>query len=171
MKASRLHPQLKNKGFVPVHSYPVSICYLFSGQICSPQRLELDAPLKEGECSTCQSAWLGGIFTLSSPRCCFSLRTSRFYLPATQGGAGSPAHAAGHTCPVCPGASWGRRSVSPAHQHPTCTYLWQPSPGHCPNASGVTAPPAGSSSFPLYYFVDCLHHSAVEKFKCFVTFH
>lgn len=101
----------------------------------------------------------------------FLLRTGRFHWQPRREEEQAPAHAAGHTCPVCPGASWGRHSVSPAHQHPTCTYLWQPSPGHCPSASGVTAPPAGSSSFPLYYFVDCLHHSAVEKFKCFVTFH
>lgn len=46
-----------------------------------------------------------------------------------------------------------------------------PAPGIAPTPLEWQLHRAGSSSFPVYYFVDWLHHSAVEKFKCFVAFH
>lgn len=80
------------------------------------------------------------------------------------------ARARGRACwpPRLPGAG---TASPPAHQHQPALTCGNPAPSIAQTLLEWQLHWAGSSSFPVYYFVYQLHHSAMEKFKCFVTFH
>lgn len=120
-----------------------------------------------------------GFVTLNSYRFSLFLRKARkvwFHWKAVQaGGAGSlgtrsSPHVPGRACSPAglPGAGTASPQITGTQPALTCG---NPAPSIAQTPLEWQLHWAGSSSFPVYDFVDWLHHSAMEKFKCFVTFH
>lgn len=125
---------------------------------------------------------LVGSFTLSSSRFFgfFWEQAGFIWKQSRQEEQPPRAHSPRRTCPrqslLARTASWGRHGVTssssaPAHQHQPALTCGNPAPSIAQTLLQWQLHWAGSSSFPVYCFVYRLHHSAMEKFKCFVTFH